>query len=82
MAANACRAALRACTNGSLSERVKAAIRTFGLVYLGDQPHFYLNEVRGTDIWPKISSYFAQTDSCVGSYSGLFIVGSLRKLLQ
>lgn len=33
VAANACKAALRACTKGSLNDRVNAAISTFCLVY-------------------------------------------------
>ena len=81
VAARASSAALRACTKGSLNERAKAAVSTFCRVC---RPIQHSIRGIGEDIYvgTKIACYLSKADGGIGPNPWLFIICSLRKMLQ
>jgi hypothetical protein len=60
---------------------VKAAIRTFCRVYLDVSKEIDRERIRDRYVGSEVAGNFTQTDGCVGTNSGLFIVLSLCEVL-
>lgn len=81
VAASACKAALRACTKGSLNDRVNAAISTFCLVYYALVNIIFATRTRSY-ICTHIPCNLAKTYSSICTYTRLLVVRRLCEVLQ